>query len=110
MAVPLKLNRRQKVALFLTLVLAGIAALSGAEMMEVVGIFLFGFAFAWAFGSDSRVFHWLFLSIGIVIACAPISSWFLQQHYDLQEVLITDYWAPFGNSLYDRHPLEPRWL
>lgn len=77
MALPLRLNRRHKVALFLILVFAGIAALSGAKMMEVVGIFLLGLAFGWAVGSDSRVFHWLFLSIGIVIACAPICfSWY----------------------------------
>ena len=38
MILPLNLNRRHKVTLFLTVVLAGIAALSGAKMMQVVGI------------------------------------------------------------------------
>ena len=40
MILPLNLNRRHKVTLFLTVLLAGIAALSGAKMMQVVGILL----------------------------------------------------------------------
>ena len=43
MIFPLNLNRRHKVTLFLTVVLAGIAALSGAKMMQVVEILLLGF-------------------------------------------------------------------
>jgi len=61
MILPLNLNRSHKVTLFLTVVLAGFAALNAAKMMEVVGILLLGLALAWAFGSDSRVVHWLFL-------------------------------------------------
>jgi hypothetical protein len=72
MIVPLNLNRRHKVTLFLTLVLAGTAALNGAKMMEVVGILLLGLALAWAFGSDSRIVHWLFLSVGVLLACWTI--------------------------------------
>jgi hypothetical protein len=80
MTLPLKLNRRHQVTLFITLVLAGIAALSDAKMMEVAGILLFGFAFAWAFGSDSRVVHWLFLSVGVLLACGTAGlAWYIHQ-------------------------------
>jgi hypothetical protein len=72
MILPLNLNRRHKVTLFLTVLLAGIAALNRAKMVEVVGIFLLGFALAWAFGSDSRVVHWLFLSMGVLLACGTL--------------------------------------
>src|ERR1035437_8926294 len=80
MIVPLNLNRRHKVTLFLTVVLAGIAALNGAKMMEVVGILLLGLALTWAFGSDSRVVHWLFLSLGALLACGTVGlAWLIHQ-------------------------------
>ncbi|HVO61415.1 MAG TPA: hypothetical protein VMT53_10805 [Terriglobales bacterium] len=80
MILPLNLNRRHKVTLFLTLVLAGIAAVSGTKMMEVVGILLLGLALAWAFGSDSRVVHWLFLSFGVLLACGTVGlAWYVHQ-------------------------------
>ncbi len=72
MILPLNINRRHKVTLFLAVLLAGIAALNGAKMMEVVGILLLGLALAWAFGSDSRVVHWLFLSLGVLLACGTV--------------------------------------
>lgn len=74
MILPLNLNRRHKVALFFTLALAGIAALNSAKMMEVVGILLLGSALAWAFGSDSRVVHWLFLSLGVLLTCLTVGG------------------------------------
>jgi hypothetical protein len=80
MILPLNLNRRHKVTLFLTVVLAGIAALSGGKMMEVVGILLLGLALAWALGSDSRVVHWLFLSLGALLACGTVGlAWLIHQ-------------------------------
>jgi len=72
MILPLNLNRRHKVTLFLTVLLAGIAALNSAKMMQVVGILLLGLALAWAFGSDSRVVHWLFLCVGVFLACGTV--------------------------------------
>jgi hypothetical protein len=80
MIVPLNLNRRRKVTLFLTVVLAGIAALNSAKMMQVVGILLLGLALAWAFGSNSRVVHWLFLSLGALLACGIVGlGWYVHQ-------------------------------
>jgi uncharacterized membrane protein YqjE len=80
MILPLNLNRRHKVTLFLTVLLAGIAALNGAKMMQVVGILLLGLALAWAFGSDSRVVHWLFLSLGVLLACGTVGlGWYVHQ-------------------------------
>ena len=80
MILPLNLNRRRKVTLFLTVLLAGIAALNGARMMQVVGISLLGLALAWAFGSDSRVVHWLFLSLGVLLVCGTVGlGWYVQQ-------------------------------
>src|ERR1019366_4266745 len=80
MILPLNLNRRHKVTLFLTVLLAGIAALNSAKMMEVVGILLLGLALAWAFGSDSRVVHWLFLSLGALLACGTVGlAWLIHQ-------------------------------
>jgi|ERR1019366_4650882 hypothetical protein len=80
MILPLNLNRRHKVTLFLTVLLAGIAALNGAKMMQVVGTLLLGLALAWAFGSDSRVVHWLFLSLGVLLACGTVGlAWLIHQ-------------------------------
>jgi hypothetical protein len=80
MILPLNLNRRHKVTLFFTLALAGIAALNGAKMMEVVGILLLGLALAWALGSDSRVVHWLFLSLGLLLTCLTVGgAWLIHQ-------------------------------
>jgi hypothetical protein len=81
--LPLKLNRRHKVTLFLTLVLAGIAALSGVKMMEVAGISLLGLALAWAFGSDSRAVHWLFLSVGVLLACGTLGLFWLTHESEI---------------------------
>ncbi len=74
MILPLNLNRRHKVTLFLTVVFAGIAALNSAKMMQVIGILLLGLALAWAFGSDSRVVHWLFLSLGVLLTCLTLGG------------------------------------
>jgi len=82
MILPLNLNRRHKVTLFLTVVLAGIAALNGGKMMQVVGILLLGLALAWAFGSDSRVVHWLFLCLGVFLVCWTVGFARLRYHND----------------------------
>ena len=74
MILPLNLNRRHKVTLFLSVVLAGIAALNSAKMMEVAGILLLGLALAWAFGSDSRIVHWLFLTVGALLTCLTVGG------------------------------------
>lgn len=80
MILPLNLNRRHKVTLFLTVLLAGIAALNSAKMMQVVGILLLGSALAWAFGSDSRVVHWLFLSCGLLLTSGTVGlAWLVHQ-------------------------------
>src|ERR1019366_5853447 len=77
---PLNLNIRHKVTLFHTVLLAGIAALNGAKMMQVVGTLLLSLALAWAFGSDSRVVHWLFLSLGVLLACGTVGlGWYFHQ-------------------------------
>jgi len=80
MSLLLNLNRRHKVALFLTVLLAGIAALNGAKMMQVVGILLLGLALAWAFGSDSREVHRLFVALGALLACGTAGlGWLIHQ-------------------------------
>lgn len=64
--MPIRLNRRHRVALFATLGIAGLMGVFGATFTQTVGIFMFGLAFAWAFGSDSRVVHRLFVVAGVV--------------------------------------------
>jgi hypothetical protein len=72
MTLALKLNRRHKAALFVTLVAAGASLVSGDAMKIGLGIVLLGVAFAWAFGSDSRVEHFLFLVCGLLIVIATL--------------------------------------
>jgi hypothetical protein len=72
MTLALKLNRRHKAALFVTLVAAGTGLVLGASMKIGLGIILLGVAFAWAFGSDSRSVHRLFLACGLLIVIGSL--------------------------------------
>jgi hypothetical protein len=111
MILPLNLNRRHKVALFFTLALAGIAALNAAKMMEVVGILLLGLALAWAFGSDSRVVHWLFLSLGLLLTCLTVGgAWYIHQSYSnlyAQKVAAFEQRIPELANKYPLHKVRP---
>lgn len=68
----LRLNRRHKVTLFLTLVLAGIGLVSGDTIRTALGVVLLGIGFAWATGSDNRVVHWLFVGSGTLLVMATL--------------------------------------
>jgi hypothetical protein len=68
----LRLNRRHKAALFVTLVAAGTGLVSGDTIKTTLGVVLLGMAFAWAFGSDSRVVHRLFLACGLLIVIGTL--------------------------------------
>jgi hypothetical protein len=72
MTLALRLNRRHKAALFVILVAAGASLVSGDAMKIGLGIILLGVAFAWAFGSDSRVVHSLFLACGLLIVIGTL--------------------------------------
>lgn len=67
-----RLNRRHKVALFLTLVAAGVMLVLGASAKQTAGAVLLGLAFAWAFGSNSRIVHWLFVGLGSALLLGPV--------------------------------------
>jgi hypothetical protein len=47
-----------------------ILALSHVGNRFAVGIFLLGIAFSWAFGSNSRIVHWLFVVSGTLLLFA----------------------------------------
>jgi hypothetical protein len=80
MTFPPSLNRRHKAALFLALIAVGVGLLLGAGVKQSLGIALLGMAFAWAFGSDSRPVHWLFVVAGTVLAFAPlVYQWYDQR-------------------------------
>ena len=66
------LNRRHKVALFLTLLTTGTWLVSGESARQAIGIALLGAAFAWAFGSDSRLVHWVVTALGSALLLAPV--------------------------------------
>ncbi len=72
-----RLNRRHKAALFLALIAVGAGLVLDMGAKQSFGIALLGMAFAWAFGSDSRPVHWLFVVAGTVLAFAPLA---LQWH------------------------------
>lgn len=67
MTLAVRLNRRNKTALFLTLLAAGTSLMWGAGTKQTIGIVLLGVAFAWAFGSESRAVHWLFVVLGMAL-------------------------------------------
>lgn len=74
MTIPLRiqLNRRHRVALFLTLLAAGLSLVSASGIQITVGIIFIGVAIAWAFGSNSRLVHALFIVCGLLLATVPI--------------------------------------
>jgi len=81
MTFPVELNRRHKAALFLTLVAAGVNLVLGAGAKQTAGVALLGVAFAWAFGSKSRIVHWLFVVSGSAVLVAPASfDWYTDRH------------------------------
>jgi hypothetical protein len=81
MTFPMELNRRHKVALFLTLVDAGVNLVLGGSTKQTAGVALLGVAFAWAFGSNSRIVHWLFVVLGSALLVAPIGfDWSTDRH------------------------------
>lgn len=64
-------NRRHKTGLFATLVCVGLIVLFGGGIRSVVGIGLLGIAFSWAFGSNSRLVHRLFVAFGLLLLIPP---------------------------------------
>jgi hypothetical protein len=61
------LNRRNKTALCGTLICVGLIVLLGGGVRAAVGIALLGIAFSWAFASDYRLVHWLFVVFGVLL-------------------------------------------
>lgn len=59
------LNLRHKLALCATLVCVGLIVLLGGGTRAAVGIGILGIAFSWAFGSNHRLVHWLFVIFGV---------------------------------------------
>lgn len=66
------LNRRHKVALFFTLAATGVSLIAGVGLRVSFGVVLIGVALAWAFGTDNRVLHALYLAIGLSVAAVPL--------------------------------------
>jgi hypothetical protein len=66
------LNRRHKAILFVTLLAVGVCFTVGAGVQMGVGIALLGVAFGWAFGSNNRVVHVLFLCAGMLFVVVPV--------------------------------------
>jgi hypothetical protein len=78
------LNRRHTAALFLTMVVTGACLLLGAGIAESTGTALLGVAVTWAFGSDARVVHWLFVIAGIVLSCTTLALQWRVYHPEAQ--------------------------
>ena len=78
MTLAVKLNRRHKTALFLTVLAAGFSLLlPEVSAKQTAGILLLGLAFAWVFGSDSRPVHWLFVVLGMALFIGPVGfDWY----------------------------------
>lgn len=72
MFAEMHLNRRHKSILFLTLLATGISLISDSGIRTAAGIVLLGFAFAWAFGSNSRLVHALFIACGLLLVVGPL--------------------------------------
>jgi hypothetical protein len=65
--VPCNLNRRHRAALCGTLLCVGLIVLNGGSIRASIGIGLLGLAFSYTFGSNSRLMHWSFLIVGILL-------------------------------------------
>lgn len=55
----IRLNRRHKFILFLTLIATGASLVMGAGLARAAGIAMLGTALAWILGLNTRVVHWL---------------------------------------------------
>jgi len=60
-------NIRHKLALWAVLVCLGFTVLLGGSARTAFGVVLLGFAFSWAFGSNHRLVHWLFVVAGVIL-------------------------------------------
>lgn len=67
-----KLNRRNKAALFATIVSVGLIVLLGGWDRTAAGIAILGVAFSWAFGSNSRLLHRAFVACGLLLLAPPL--------------------------------------
>jgi hypothetical protein len=67
-----RLNQRHKAALFLTLLAAGASLVLNMAAKQTTGVVLLGLAFAWAFGSNSRAVHVLFIAAGVLLILIPM--------------------------------------
>ena len=98
---------RHKAALFLTVVVTGACLLLGAGAKESAGIALLGLALTWAFGSDERVVHWLFVIVGVALACLTAAlTW---RTYDLRAASYARAAAAFERRMPElarRYPLN----
>jgi hypothetical protein len=75
------LNKRHKVALFLTLLAAGTSLVLGVAAKQTAGIVLFGIAFAWALGSNNPPVHVSFIVLGLFLAMGPVvRDWYGQRN------------------------------
>lgn len=76
-----ELNRRHRVALFLTLVAAGTSLVLEFGPLRFAGVVLIGIAFAWAFGSDNRLVHGAFLFCGLSLVICPMAYLWIDCHW-----------------------------
>ncbi len=71
------LNKRHKVALFLTLLAAGALLVWGAGVKQTAGAVFLGLAFGWALGSNSRLVHVSFVAVGLILGIGPaLRDWY----------------------------------
>lgn len=103
----IKLNRRHKAALFLTLIAVGAGLLLGIDAKQIFGIILLGAAFAWALGTDSRLVHWLFVATGLTVMLFPFG---LECHerYKANARYKSDIAAWKAAKITDLVPIEPK--
>jgi hypothetical protein len=81
----IRLNRRHKFILFLTLIATGASLVMGAGLARAAGIAMLGTALAWILGLNSRVVHWLFLGVGIVVMTGTAATDAYLHHQSVKE-------------------------
>lgn len=108
MESPVKLNRRHKVILFLTLAFAGTVLIFDGPLGEGAGVFLIGLALAWAFGSESRAVHWLFVASGLALTIVPMALGWNSHRNSVKryESQVTEFERKIP-ELRKRYPLPP---